>query len=57
MSGLVGLEEILCRFCRSLFSFAPVVSTLSSGYVRASPPYRMVNVGSWEYKKKKKKKK
>ena len=47
---------ILCHFCRSLFSSIPVVSTLSSRYVRAPPTYRMVNAGSCDYKKKKKKK-
>ena len=40
---------ILCRFCHSLFSFVIVVSTLSSGYVRAAPPYRMVNAGTDNY--------
>ena len=43
----------------SLFTFlcVRVVSTLSSGYVRAPLPYRMVNAGLFDYKKKKKKKK
>ena len=41
----------------SLFVFlcVRVVSTLSSGYVRAPLPYRLVNAGLFDYKKKKKK--
>ena len=57
MSGLVGsggnffvVSVALC------LSFVPVVSTLSSGYVRAPPPYRVVNAGLCDYKKKNKKK-
>ena len=38
-----------------IFPCVPVVSTLSSGYVRAPLPYRMVNAGLCDYKKKKKK--
>ena len=41
-------------FC---FPYVLVVSTLSSGYVRAPLPYRLVNAGLFDYKKKKKKKK
>ena len=42
----------------SLFVFlgVNVVSTLSSGYVRAPLPYRLVNAGLFDYKKKKIKK-
>ena len=44
--------------CRSFCSpCVLVVSTLSSGYVRAPLPYRLVNAGLFDYKKKKKKKK
>ena len=39
-----------------VFPCVPVVSTLSPRYVRAPLPYRMVNVGLSDYKKKKKKK-
>ena len=43
--------------CRSFCSpCVLVVSTLSSGYVRAPLPYRLVNAGLFDYKKKKKKK-
>ena len=38
-------------FC---FPCVLVVSTLSSGYVRAPLPYRLVNAGLFDYKKKKK---
>ena len=42
----------------SLFTFlcVRVIRTLSSGYVRAPLPYRLVNAGSFDYKKKRKKK-
>ena len=40
-----------------VFLYVIVVSTLSSGYVRAPLPYRLVNAGLFDYKKKKKKKK
>ena len=40
-----------------VFPCVLVVSTLSSGYVRAPLPYRLVNAGLFDYKKKKKKKK
>ena len=39
-----------------VFPCVHVVSTLSSGYVRAPLPYRLVNAGLSDYKKKKKKK-
>ena len=40
-----------------VFLYVRVISTLSSGYVRAPLPYRLVNAGLFDYKKKKKKKK
>ena len=53
-----GLGGFAASFL-SLFVFlcVNVVSTLSSGYVRAPLPYRLVNAGLFDYKKKKKKKK
>ena len=41
---------------RSSFCIVSLVSfSLSSGIIRAPPPYRMVNAGLCDYKKKKKK--
>ena len=39
-----------------VFLYVRVISTLGSGYVRAPLPYRLVNAGLFDYKKKKKKK-
>ena len=54
--SLVGGDEgtfVVC--CFLLFSFFFVDFSLSSGIIRAPPPYRLVNVGLCDYKKKKKK--
>ena len=50
---------IYCVFPVALCCFpcVLVVSTLSSGYVRAPLPYQFVNAGLSDYKKKEKKKK
>ena len=40
-----------------LFSFVLIAISVSTGIIRAPPPYRLVNAGSCDYKKKKKKKK
>ena len=50
-----GLLPLSCRSL--LFLCVRVISTLSFGYVRAPLPYRLVNAGLFDYKKKKKKNK
>ena len=39
-----------------LFSFVQIAISVSTGIIRAPSPYRLVNAGSCDYKKKKKKK-
>ena len=56
--GVAVFGEFAVSFL-SLFVvlYVCVISTLSSGYVRAPLPYRLVNAGLFDYKKKKKKNK
>ena len=61
---MYGGQEVRYGGFHWVFHVAPccfpcvlVVSTLSSGYVRAPLPYRLVNAGLFDNKKKKKKKK